>query len=132
MHTEEEAKECSFEGCSRPASKKAAKGLCNAHYHRYRRGTDMHKKIQERGEGWVSTHGYHYLGKTALHRQIMENKLGRTLQFNEIVHHKDGNKLNNSLDNLEVMDRGEHARLHNAGLPNHLRKEYPLGLAGKP
>ncbi|CAA9503834.1 MAG: PolA [uncultured Rubrobacteraceae bacterium] len=30
----------------------------------------------------------------------------------ETVHHKDGNKLNNSPDNLEGMPRGEHSKLH--------------------
>jgi hypothetical protein len=29
-----------------------------------------------------------------------------------IVHHKDGNKLNNSVDNLQVMTLAEHTRLH--------------------
>jgi hypothetical protein len=30
-----------------------------------------------------------------------------------IVHHKDGNKRNNDPDNLEVLSRSEHMRLHN-------------------
>jgi hypothetical protein len=134
MTTEKEAakKWCSHYGCERPASPKAAKGLCNAHYHRYRRGTDMDKKIQNRGEGWISTHGYLYIGTRAYHRQVMENKLGRSLDFNEIVHHIDGDKTNNDISNLKVMDRGDHIRLHCKGVPNELRKKYPLGLAGKP
>lgn len=46
----------------------------------------------------------------------MENHLGRLLDANEVVHHKDGNKFNNDLSNLEVMDAREHVsipgRLH--------------------
>jgi len=42
----------------------------------------------------------------------MENKLGRTLTFNEIVHHKNGDKKCNEDNNLEVMSRSEHGKLH--------------------
>lgn len=34
----------------------------------------------------------------------MENHLGRLLNTNEVVHHKDKNKFNNDVKNLEVMD----------------------------
>lgn len=46
------------------------------------------------------------------HRHIVEKQLGRKLNRNEVVHHIDGNKLNNSVDNLEVMSLAEHARQH--------------------
>ncbi len=46
------------------------------------------------------------------HRYLMEQKLGRHLNRNECVHHIDGNPRNNSLDNLIVLTRSEHARLH--------------------
>jgi hypothetical protein len=42
----------------------------------------------------------------------MEYFLGRTLSTNEIVHHKDGNKLNNKLTNLELMSRADHTSHH--------------------
>lgn len=46
------------------------------------------------------------------HRMIMEDTLGRKLKFNEIVHHIDGNSRNNSIDNLKLMTRKEHNKLH--------------------
>ena len=48
-----------------------------------------------------------------LHRVVMENYLGRLLNENEIVHHKDGNKKNNDISNLEVMTASEHVSHHN-------------------
>lgn len=47
------------------------------------------------------------------HRFIMEVALGRPLKNDEYIHHKDGNRLNNSLDNLEIMSPSEHSKLHN-------------------
>jgi hypothetical protein len=51
-------------------------------------------------------------GYVLYHRIVMENELNRLLTENEIVHHIDGNKFNNSVENLEVMNNREHARLH--------------------
>jgi hypothetical protein len=46
------------------------------------------------------------------HRILAEEKLGRTLERREIVHHRDGDKLNNTPENLMVMpSQSEHARL---------------------
>ena len=47
-----------------------------------------------------------------VHRHLMEEKLGRKLNKSEVVHHKDGNCLNNDINNLELLTRSEHARLH--------------------
>ena len=46
------------------------------------------------------------------HRVIMESRLCRKLKSGEVVHHKDGNRSNNNIDNLEVMSRAEHASHH--------------------
>lgn len=76
------------------------------------------------GEKLISGDGYYmiktppgYKGKTYIggryiyeHRYIMEKKLGRPLKYNENVHHKDGNKLNNSLSNLVLETRKEHTQ----------------------
>jgi len=48
----------------------------------------------------------------AEHVLVMEKHLGRKLKSNEVVHHKDEDRLNNSIDNLQVMTRAEHARHH--------------------
>ena len=46
------------------------------------------------------------------HRVVAECKLGRALEPQEVVHHKNGDKLDNNPDNLAVMpSQSEHARL---------------------
>jgi len=56
--------------------------------------------------------------KVDVHRHLMETIIGRPLQPNEVVHHKDGNKLNNAPENLMIMTRSEHTKLHMRDLPN--------------
>lgn len=58
-------------------------------------------------EGHVHSSGYrrlHLRGgkKIYQHRKIMINKLGRDLRKGENIHHKDGDRLNNAPDNLEL------------------------------
>lgn len=46
------------------------------------------------------------------HRLIIEKIIGRKLRSDEIVHHIDGNKLNNSPNNLMIVTKSEHAKIH--------------------
>lgn len=46
------------------------------------------------------------------HRYIMEQHIGRFLTKDEVVHHLDGDKLNNDISNLKIMSQSEHAKLH--------------------
>lgn len=50
------------------------------------------------------------------HRIVAEQKIGRPLNPGEIVHHIDGNILNNQPENLEVMTQAEHMRRHGLGI----------------
>lgn len=58
-----------------------------------------------------------------LHIVTMESHIGRRLRPDEVVHHRDENKHNNELSNLELMSRAEHARLH-----RQLRLEKKYGI----
>lgn len=53
-----------------------------------------------------------YKTQTTVSRKIVENKLGRELSEELVVHHIDGNKSNNNEDNLEIMTRRKHSSLH--------------------
>ena len=48
------------------------------------------------------------------HRYKMERHLGRKLEFNEIVHHKNHNIKDNRFCNLEVISRSKHSSFHNS------------------
>ena len=67
------------------------------------------KAIAKRGtgtKGYIKEYGRHQ------HRVVMEKHLGRYLTSDEIIHHIDENKHNNSIENLQIVTRQEHARIH--------------------
>lgn len=46
------------------------------------------------------------------HRLVMEKHIGRRLQKNEVVHHKNRNRSDNRIENLELMTASEHMSFH--------------------
>ena len=52
--------------------------------------------------------------EVSVHRIVAEAYAGRTVLASESVHHKDRVKVNNSTDNLVIMDHQAHIELHRA------------------
>lgn len=47
-----------------------------------------------------------------IHRVVIENSLGRVLTQSEVVHHKNGIRTDNRLENLEVLSKEDHLEAH--------------------
>lgn len=106
---------CSVDDCERGAH---SAGMCRSHYERKRKHGDPLAGTPFRtvtGDGSVSN-GYLWVGVHPKlrhllppgrradfeHRLVMAQQLGRPLRPDEVVHHKNGDRLDNRPENLEL------------------------------
>ena len=96
---------CSFPGCDRRA---VAKGLCAQHRKMQIAGRELKpiRPLAPPGSGTTHKSGYRIVGidgeRIPEHRHVMEKHLGRKLRLGENVHHVNGMKADNRLENLEL------------------------------
>lgn len=93
---------CVAENCTSPT---VARTLCSRHHRQYSRDGRldmMPRQIAQAGTGCLDPKGYRKIGQKYEHRTVMEQFLNRPLQPQEEVHHKNGQKADNRIENLEV------------------------------
>ncbi len=109
---------CAYGGCKRPRGGKHT--MCYPHYKRHRAGKDMDAPIRtHRRMFGIDRNGYRRVyapdhctaisgsGVALEHRLVMSNHLGRPLLKHENVHHINGDRLDNRLENLELWSKSQ-------------------------
>lgn len=84
-------------------------------YTQSRKHSPIYKQIHLPDNPMADSRGY-----VREHRLVMSEFIGRPLQADEVVHHIDGDGLNNDINNLQLLDKREHDRM-NVGLNVHAR-----------
>ena len=64
------------------------------------------------GTAYIANNGYYTVKNKLLHRLIWEDFWDFTVPKGYVIHHKNGNKLDNCILNLQLMKHSEHNKLH--------------------
>lgn len=119
---------CKIRKCNKKSS---GLGYCPMHYARFKGYTKVklnlpHQRPNHGSGKIIDKDGYSQIRINDKyrreHRFIMENHLGRKLLRNEAVHHINKDKLDNRIENLEVISFSEHRKIHSK-ITNDVIKE---------
>ena len=109
---------CTIDDCERKVRYRTPQTLCYMHYKRFWRKGNFEKDWYK---PYVSPGGYYRIAvpgecrRVFLHRKIMEEHLNRPLTDTEKIHHINGNKLDNRIENLVVTSQSEHMSKYHLG-----------------
>ena len=120
---------CTVERCDRPLF---TAGLCRGHYRQRRDGLPLTPIAARRepGTGSINRLGYKEITvapnvRKLEHRVVMERLLGRVLKPTEHVHHRNGDRLDNRPENLELWTVGQPNGQRVRDVLNWLARDYP-------
>lgn len=106
---------CLLKGCDR---KHQSKGFCDMHYRRFRADKPLNDPVRNSGDDfeveYETPEGYVRVRlpqrkQKYKHRMVMEEHLGRALLPHETVHHINGVRNDNRLENLELWSSSQPA-----------------------
>ena len=101
--------------CSQSCSRTAAvrqQDLSHLVQHRFTKGQAAHNYIgrTKHSAGYIRVPGSNE--RKLEHRVLVEQFIGRSLTRHEVIHHVNGDKTDNRLENLRIMSHSEHLKLH--------------------
>lgn len=103
LYTKTVGRICSVDDCNEGS---VAKNYCKKHYEQALRGLEPGQHRRSPGQGHINRDGYLVVSrkyvKKPYHRFLMEELLGRELYPHENVHHINGDRLDNRIENLEL------------------------------